>query len=71
VGPARLVGGLQHLLGLLLVQGHRLLAQHVLAGREGGQCLLMVQHGRRADRHQVEIIAADELAPVCGRLGDA
>ena len=59
------LGGGGHRLGLGDRVGQRLLAQHVLAGRQRGDRDLGVGVARRADVDEVDVVAAlDEAAPV-------
>ena len=52
------------------VHGERLLADHVLAGREGGRCERLVEVVGRADVHDVELRVLHQLLGGCrGALG--
>ncbi len=62
-GRGRL-GGPGHLLGLLDGVRQRLLAQHVLARLERSDRDLGVAVARRADVHQVDVVAPDQRPPV-------
>lgn len=57
-------GGLGHRLRLLHRVGERLLAQHVLAGLQGGDGDLGVAVARGADVDQVDVVPGDQRPPV-------
>ena len=64
------LGGVEHVLRVVGVDGDRLLAQHVLARLDRGDGLLGMELHRRAHRDEVEVVTTDELAPVGGRAVD-
>ena len=66
-----LLGGGGHGLGLGDGVRERLLAEHVLAGLEGGDRDLGVRAARRDDVDDVDVVAGDRVAPVGGGLGPA
>lgn len=59
-----LFGGRRHRLGLGHRVGERLLAQHVLAGFEGGDGDLRMTVARGADVDELDVVAGDQGAPV-------
>jgi hypothetical protein len=65
-----IVGGRQHLAGLARVESDRLFDQNVLARRDGGHGLLVVQVYRSTDRDDVEVVALHEGPPVGAGVGD-
>lgn len=74
---ALLPSRIHDLLRFLGVDGEGLLAQHVLAGRDGVEAVLLVQRVRRADVHDVDVgivvdalvVRVDLRAGLVGRLG--
>ena len=60
VDGAGLASGLQHLASLVEAVGERLLAEHVLAGFEGGQHHILVGVAGSGNIHQADIVAFDQ-----------
>jgi len=61
VNDAGALGRREHLARLAAVARHRLLADDVLAGREGGERVFAVQRRRRRHAYDVDVVALDEF----------
>ena len=66
---ARLSPGLEHAVAIFGVDGHGLLAEHVLAGFKRGDRVLRVQVVAREYAHSVDIVPGHEVAVVVAREG--
>src|SRR6202171_1570741 len=74
-GLAGLCGGGAHFIGLLRIEGERLLTENVLARLQGGDGKRVMRARRRDDRDRGEVVPANELhrigvdAPDAGLVG--